>query len=84
MQLWRGFIEEQAAETLENLNDRLSNQTEFARFARQIIEDLGYGDQLGDDPDAPDDETRKSPPKIWPKRKSLNACAPILISSWNL
>ena len=56
MQLWRGFIEEQAAETLENLNDRLSNQTEFARFARQIIEDLGYGDQLGDDPDAPDDD----------------------------
>ncbi len=56
MQLWRGFIEEQSAETLENLNDRLSNQTEFARFARQIIEDLGYGDQLGDDPDAPDDD----------------------------
>ena len=56
MQLWRGFIEEQAAETLENLNDRLANQTEFARFARQIIEDLGYGDQLGDDPDAPDDD----------------------------
>ena len=56
MQLWRGFIEEQAAETLENLNDRLANQTEFARFARQIIEDLGYGDQLGDDPDAPADD----------------------------
>ena len=56
MQLWRGFIEEQAAETLENLNDRLANQTEFARFARQIIEDLGYGDQLGDDPDAPNDD----------------------------
>ncbi|MEO3414747.1 cobaltochelatase subunit CobT [Roseovarius sp. CAU 1744] len=56
MQLWQGFIEEQAGGTLENLDDMLSDQAKFAKFARQIIEDLGYGDQLGDDPDNLDDE----------------------------
>ncbi|KPP86775.1 MAG: cobaltochelatase, CobT subunit [Rhodobacteraceae bacterium HLUCCO07] len=56
MRLWQGFIEEQAGGTLENLHEKLSDQAEFARFARQVITDLGYGDQLGDDPDAPDDD----------------------------
>jgi cobaltochelatase CobT len=56
MELWQGFIEEQASGTLENLHAKLADQQEFARFARQIISDLGYGDQLGDDPDAPDDD----------------------------
>lgn len=56
MELWQGFIEEQAGGTLENLEDMLSDQAQFAKFARQIIEDLGYGDQLGDDPDSLDDE----------------------------
>ncbi len=54
MDLWRGFIEEQAGGTLEDLNERLADQTEFARFARQVISDLGYGDQLGEDPDLED------------------------------
>ncbi|MEO1309219.1 MAG: cobaltochelatase subunit CobT, partial [Pseudomonadota bacterium] len=31
-------------------------QAAFAKFARQVIDDLGYGDQLGDDPDSLDDE----------------------------
>jgi len=56
MNLWQGFIEEQAGGTLESLQDKLADQTAFAKFARQIIEDLGYGDQLGDDPDAQDEE----------------------------
>ncbi|MGO4915544.1 cobaltochelatase subunit CobT [Pseudogemmobacter sp. W21_MBD1_M6] len=58
MNLWRGFIENQAGATLDNLQDTLTDQAAFARFARQIISDLGYGDQLGDDPDAqdPDEE----------------------------
>jgi cobaltochelatase CobT len=56
MELWRGFIEEQAAGTLDNLQNKLADQAEFARFARQVITDLGYGDQLGDDPDAPEDD----------------------------
>ena len=56
MELWRGFIEDQAGETLENLQGSLSDQKAFAKFARQVIEDLGYGDQLGDDPDQEDED----------------------------
>ncbi len=51
MNLWKDFIEGAAGGTLEDLQDVLSDQAKFAKFARQIIDDLGYGDQLGDDPD---------------------------------
>ena len=54
MELWRGFMEDHAAETLESLDASLGDQAEFARFARQVIKDFGYGDQLGDDPDMED------------------------------
>ncbi len=56
MNLWKPFIEQNAGETLDNLNDLLSDQIAFAKFARQMIEDLGYGDQLGDDPDQMDED----------------------------
>lgn len=56
MELWRGFIEDRCDGTLEDLGDVLSNQKAFAKFARQLIDDLGYGDQLGDDPDDMDDD----------------------------
>ncbi|TDL88068.1 cobaltochelatase subunit CobT [Meridianimarinicoccus aquatilis] len=55
MKLWREHIEHDAGETLQNLDDSLRDQTTFAKLARQIIEDLGYGDQLGDDPDNEED-----------------------------
>ena len=54
LDLWRGFIEEQASETLNGLDKKLHDQAAFARFARQVITDLGYGDQIGDDPDISD------------------------------
>ena len=56
MELWRGFIEDQAGGTLDGLAEALDDQKAFAKFARQVIPDLGYGDQLGDDPDTEDDE----------------------------
>ena len=56
MDLWRGYLEAEAGETFENIDAVLEDQAEFARFTRQVIEDLGYGDQLGDDPDAEDDD----------------------------
>ncbi len=56
MELWRGFIEERCDSTLENLNKSLTDQKSFAKLARQLIDDLGYGDQLGDDPDDMDDD----------------------------
>ncbi|MEO1419540.1 MAG: cobaltochelatase subunit CobT [Pseudomonadota bacterium] len=51
LDLWRDFIENQAGGTLDALEETLSDQAAFAKFARQVIDDLGYGDQLGDDPD---------------------------------
>ena len=51
LDLWRPFIEQTAGGDLENLDSVLDNQAAFARLARQVIADLGYGDQLGDDPD---------------------------------
>ncbi len=56
MDLWRERIQGDAGETLKNLDETLSDQQVFARLARQIIEDLGYGDQLGDDPDMEDQD----------------------------
>jgi cobaltochelatase CobT len=56
MELWRGLIEKQAGGTLESLQETLADQTEFAKFARQVISDLGYGDQLGEDPDSADED----------------------------
>jgi len=51
MELWRSFIEERCGETLGDLDAALTDQTAFARLTRRLIDDLGYGDQLGDDPD---------------------------------
>lgn len=58
MNLWRNFIEDAAGNNFSEMDDVLADQAAFARLARQVIEDLGYGDQLGDDPDEtdPDDE----------------------------
>ncbi len=65
MELWRGYIEDQAGGTLEGLKGVMSDQVAFARFARQVITDLGYGDQIGDDPDQDDpdasDDASESP-----------------------
>ena len=57
MELWRGFIEEQAGGTLDGVDHVLADQAAFARLTRKVIADLGYGDQLGDDPDQPDDDS---------------------------
>ncbi|MFB2593979.1 cobaltochelatase subunit CobT [Paracoccus sp. p4-l81] len=54
--LWRPFVEQAAAGSLADLTGALSDQAAFARLARKVIADLGYGDQLGDDPDQPDED----------------------------
>lgn len=60
MELWRGFIEDNCGGTLEKLQDTLDDQQSFAKFARKIIEDMGYGDQLGDDPDDTGEEEEEA------------------------
>ncbi|WP_341365580.1 cobaltochelatase subunit CobT [Yoonia sp. BS5-3] len=56
MELWRGFIEDHCGTALENLSETLNDQQAFARLARQLISNMGYGDQLGDDPDSLDED----------------------------
>ncbi|MFT6452903.1 MAG: cobaltochelatase CobT [Halocynthiibacter sp.] len=60
MNLWRTFIEDAAGNNFSEMDDVLGDQAAFARLARQVIEDLGYGDQLGDDPDETDPEDDES------------------------
>ncbi|RMH46440.1 MAG: cobaltochelatase subunit CobT, partial [Alphaproteobacteria bacterium] len=60
LDLRRPTIEAQAGTRLAELVELLDDQEAFARAARKIIADLGYGDQLGDDPDAENDEAEDS------------------------
>jgi cobaltochelatase CobT len=57
LQQWKTMIEERSGDTFDNISEKMTDQADFARFARQLIDDLGYGDQLGEDPDdmEPDD-----------------------------
>jgi len=61
LDLWREHLEGSAAGTLPDLEASLTDQQAFARFARRIIEDLGYGDQLGDDPDDTGEDDEDDP-----------------------
>ncbi len=56
LELWRGYLEDKAGASLPDLAATVDDQAAFARQARRVIADLGYGDQLGEDPDAPDDQ----------------------------
>ncbi len=55
MNLWRDSIQSEAGEALEGIDASLSDQKSFSKLSRQVITDLGYGDQLGNDPDMVDD-----------------------------
>jgi cobaltochelatase CobT len=59
LDLWSEHIAEQAGGSLGSLDEVLADQAAFARLTRKVISDLGYGDQLGDDPDVdePSDES---------------------------
>ncbi|PID35917.1 MAG: cobaltochelatase subunit CobT [Rhodobacterales bacterium] len=59
LELWRDYIEGQIGDRLDDLDEMLDDQRAFARLARQMIDDLGYGDQLGDDPEGGDDDAEE-------------------------
>ncbi|MCP5072750.1 MAG: cobaltochelatase subunit CobT, partial [Rhodobacteraceae bacterium] len=65
MDQWRTVIEERSGDTFAGIDEILTDQVEFSKFARQLISDLGYGDELGDDPDEADqdqeDEAEEDP-----------------------
>ena len=54
---WREFIQTEAGDTLFEATLSLQDQKGFAKFSRQIIQDLGYAHELGEDPDSIDEET---------------------------
>jgi cobaltochelatase CobT len=56
VEAWREHIEAKAGGDLERLNDVIKDQAAFARVTRAILSELGMGDELGEDPDASDDE----------------------------
>ncbi len=60
LDLWRGFIEGQAGDSFEDIADVLDDQAAFSKLARQVISDLGYGDQLGEDPDEQNEDDENS------------------------
>ncbi len=61
--LWRDHLERAAGTSLEDLGASLDDQRAFARLARQVIEHLGYGEQLGEDPDADEAEPEEAEPE---------------------
>ena len=57
---WREFIQTEAGGTIFNAISSLKDQKGFAKFSRQIIQDLGYAHELGKDPDSIDNENLDS------------------------
>ena len=63
--LWRDWIEERAGDSIENLGERLDDQSAFAEAARDLIAQLEMADELGQDhndnesDDNQDDETNQ-------------------------
>jgi len=56
--LWRNEIEKQAGASLDKLTGLEGDQREFARVARELISNLGLGEELGDEPS--EDEPQES------------------------
>ncbi|SEA52629.1 cobaltochelatase subunit CobT [Rubrimonas cliftonensis] len=56
LDLWKNFLDDKANASLDALAAAADDQVAFTKAARQVITDLGYGDQLADDPDGDDAE----------------------------
>ena len=54
LKIWEDFILNESKSNFTKIIESIANQEEFAKLSRNIIKDLGYGDQLGDDPDKED------------------------------
>jgi cobaltochelatase CobT len=60
LDIWQDFFDGHIESDLAKLGDNLEDQTAFAKKAWRIIEELGYGDQLGEDPDEAEPEELES------------------------
>ena len=54
LDIWQDFFDGHVESDLTALGDTLEDQAAFAKKTWRIIEELGYGDQLGADPDEQD------------------------------
>jgi cobaltochelatase CobT len=54
---WTDFIEAEAGPRMSDAAKNLVDQKEFAKISWQIIRDLGYGNELGEEPDDSEEET---------------------------
>ena len=48
---WRGWVEETAGDSLDNLGEDMLDQTKFARHLRRVLADLDVADDLGGEPE---------------------------------
>ena len=68
LDMWEDFILNESKSNFSKILSSIDNQEEFAKLSRNIIKDLGYGDQLGEEPEYDDnadndnqnDESNKS------------------------
>ncbi len=60
MEVWRNTIEERAPRAFADMDHILADQAAFSRFSRQLISDMGFGEELGDDPDQDDTQEEEA------------------------
>lgn len=71
LNLWKDHLDEHLRADLDGVPERLEDQAWFARRAWRMIEDLGYGDQLGDDPDLENEEEFDAEEELSEDEESL-------------
>ena len=54
LDMWEDFILNESKSNFSKILSSIDNQEEFAKISRNIIKDLGYGDQLGEEPEYDD------------------------------
>ena len=54
LDMWEDFILNESKSNFPKILSSIDNQEEFAKLSRNIIKDLGYGDQLGEEPEYDD------------------------------
>ena len=60
LELWKEFIESKVGVPTSEMESVLDDQSEFAKFARRVIGELGYADQLGDNPDSDSEDPEEN------------------------
>lgn len=54
--LWKGWVEEKAGSSFEQLGEKVTDQQAFARLVRDMLVSMEMADELGDEDDAPENE----------------------------